>query len=388
VRPTFPFRTPPSLDHDPEALALLEHGPVVRADMGPIKVWLAVSYRAVRQVFADDRFSREAATRPGGPVTTPVAANPLTITSMEGARHTRVRRLMAQAFSVRVMERLEPRVQSIVDALLDDLATPADLVEGLAKPLPTMVICDILGAPYADAPDIQRWARQLMAHTLTDELRTAERDVQSYLDGLVREKRANPDGTLISTMVAANDDGDHLTHAELLTNLQGVLTAGHHTTICQLGNSFVTLLRHPDQLRLLRDDPTLITRAVEELLRYSRLFSSSQPRVTTEPVVLEGVPIDEGDAVLPVVTAANRDPEAFPDPNRFNITREGPAPHVGFGHGPHFCLGAQLARMELRVAIGTTLKRFPGLHLAAAPEDLTYDATQELRALDALPAAW
>jgi cytochrome P450 len=388
VRPTFPFHTPPQLDGDPEAEALLEIGPVVRGDMGPTKVWLAASYQAVRQVLADDRFSREAATRPGGPVTTPVAADPLLLTSMEGERHARVRKLMTQAFTARMMERLQPRVQSIVDSLLDGLTSPADLVEGLAKPLPTMVICDLLGVPHDRAEDVRRWARQLLANTLTDDLRNAAHEAQAFLDELVREKRENPDDALISAMVAANDEGDHLTHDELLTNIQGVLAAGHHTTICKLGNSFVTLLRHPDQLQLLRDDPKLIGRAVEELLRYSRLFSSAQPRVTTEPVVLEGVPIGAGEPVLPVVTAANRDPEAFPDPHRFDITRHGPAPHLGFGHGPHFCLGAQLARMELRVALSTTIARLPDLRLAVAPEDLTYDPKQELRALEALPVTW
>jgi cytochrome P450 len=389
VQPTFPFQTPPSLDNDPEADALLEQGPVLPAKMGPIDVWLALSYPAVRQVFADSRFSREAATRPGGPVTTPVAANPLLITSVEGKRHVRVRTLMAQAFSPRMVARLEPRVQSIVDSLLDGLSSPADLVQGLTTPLPTMVICEMLGVPYSDAPDIRRWTQRLMINTLTpEEVRTAENDVQGYLDGLVQQKRANPDDGLISAMVAANDEGDYLSHAELLANLQGVLTAGHDTTIHQLGNSFVTLLRHPGQLRMLRSEPALIGPAVEELLRFCRLFSSSQPRVTTEPVVLDGVPLGADEAVLPIVTAANRDPAVFPDPGRFDITRDGAAAHLGFGHGPHFCLGAQLARMELRVVIGSTFKRFPGLHLAADPDDLSYDTDQALRALDALPVAW
>lgn len=203
----------------------------------------------------------------------------------------------------------------------------------------------------------------------------------------MREKRKNPDDALISAMAAAHDAGDHLTEPELLANLSGLLVAGHDTTVNQLGNSFVTLFRHPDQLQLLRDDPSLTGRAVDELMRYTRLFASVEPRVTTEPVELAGVALGADEAVFPVVSAANRDPAAYPDPDRLDITRDGPA-HVGFGHGPHFCLGAQLARLELRVAIGTVIKRFPGLRLAVDPAELTYSPNHVLRSLDALPVAW
>jgi cytochrome P450 len=385
----FPFTTPPQLDHDPEAIALLEQGPVIKASMGPMEVWLALSHKAVRQVLGDPRFSREAATRPGGPVKTPVAANPLLITSMEGKRHARVRRLMSQAFSPRMIERLEPRVQSIVDSLLDELESPADLTVGLTTPLPTMVICELLGAPYSDAPAIRAWSTQLFSMVITpEELQATQEGIQGYLAGLVEQKRAEPDDALISAMVAANDEGDHLTQAELLANLQGLLIAGHDTTVHQLGNSFVTLFRHPKQLKLLRDDPALAGRAVDELMRFTRLFSAAEPRVTTELVDLEGTLLDADVAVLPVITSANRDPDAYPDPHTFDITRQNPAPHLGFGHGPHFCLGTQLARLELRVALASTLKRFPGLRLTVDPDDLTYQPGHALRALDVLPVEW
>lgn len=158
MRPTFPFQTPLSLDNDPEAVALLAQGPVMLASMGPVEVWLALSHQAVRQVLSDSRFSREAATRPGGPVNTPAGTNPLVVAGMDGARHARVRKLMAQAFSPRMIDRLEQRIQSIVDSLLDDLSSPAELVEALAVPMPTMVICELLGAPYADcSPAPSRW---------------------------------------------------------------------------------------------------------------------------------------------------------------------------------------------------------------------------------------
>jgi cytochrome P450 len=383
LRATFPFQTLPTLDHDPEAVALLARGPVVPASLGPMDVWLALSHRAVRQVFADPRFSREAATRPGGPVGTPVAVNPVLVSSLEGARHARVRKLMGQAFTPRRVEALESHVQSIVDSLLDGLAGEADLVEALCTPLPTMVICELLGAPYADSAHIRRLTKRIFRNT-ADGLAQAQQEMGDYLAGLVREKRAHPDDALISAMVAANDEGDHLTEAELLANLQGLLVAGHDTTVNQLGNSFVTLFRHPDQLRLLRDDPSLAPRAVEELMRYSKLFPASEPRVTTEPVELEGVALPRDAPVLPVVTAANRDPAVYPEPDRLDLRRDGP-PHVGFAHGPHFCLGAQLARLELRVAITTTVTRFPGLRPAVEPDELSYDDGSVLRSLTALP---
>jgi cytochrome P450 len=246
-----------------------------------------------------------------------------------------------------------------------------------------MVICELLGAPYADSAHIRRLAKRIFRNT-TDGLAEAQQEMQDYLAGLVREKRANPDDALIAAMVAANDEGDHLTDAELLANLQGLLVAGHDTTVNQLGNSFVTLFRHPDQLQLLRDDPSNAPRAVEELMRYTKLFPASEPRVTTEPVELAGIALPQDAPVLPVVTAANRDPSVYPDPDRLDLTRDSP-PHVGFAHGPHFCLGAQLARLELRVAISTTVKRFPGLRPAVDPDELTYDTGSVLRSLNSLP---
>ncbi|WP_181793031.1 cytochrome P450 [Streptomyces sp. WELS2] len=389
MQATFPFTTPHHLDNEPEAEALLAQAPVVLATMGPADVWLALSYKAVRQVLSDSRFSREAATLPGSPLKLSVAADPLLVSSLDGERHARLRKLMSQAFSPRMVDQLEPRVQSIVDALLDDLDPTADLVAGLCAPLPLMVICELLGVPYSEAEAIRRWTRRLFVTDITpDELRAAQGEMQDWLADLVRQKRARPDDGLISAMVAANDEGDHLTEPELLANLEGLLIAGHETTVNQLGNSFLTLLRHPDQLALLRSAPDLVGPAVDELLRYSRLFTSAEVRVTTEPVELDGVELGAGQPVLPVIVAANRDPGVYPDPGRFDITREGPAAHLAFGHGPHFCLGAMLARREMRVAIGSVVKRYPGLRLAVDESELTYVPELVFRGLRELPVTW
>lgn len=384
---TFPFTTPRSLDNEPEAQELLaSRGPVVPATMGPIPIWLALSYAACRQVLTDPRFSREEATRPGGPVTVPSGANPLVLTSMEGRKHARTRKLVASAFSPRMVALLEPRVQSIVDSLLDN--QPTDLVAGLCVPLPTMVICELLGAPYSDAPDIRRWTGRLMTARLTpEELREAEDDMQGYLADLVEEKRLRPDDQLITALVLAHDEGGHLTSSELLANLQLLLAAGHDTTVNQLGNSLLTLLRHPAEMQRLIDSPALIDTAVDELLRFSRLMAATLPRVTTEAVELDGVKLEAGAAVLPIISAANRDPSVFPDPDRLDLGRDDAAP-LAMGFGPHYCLGAQLAKLELRIALTSVLKRFPGLRLAVDESELTYRMETNVRALDSLPVAW
>ncbi|MFJ8960376.1 cytochrome P450 [Lentzea sp. NPDC102401] len=386
---TFPFTTPRSLDNEPEAQRLLaSEGPVVLAKMGPIDIWLALSHAACKQVLTDPRFSREEATRPGGPVTIPSGANPLVLTSLEGRRHNRIRKLMASAFSPRMVAALRPRVQTIVDELLDSLESPADLVAGLCTPLPTTVICELLGAPYSDALDIRRWTGVLMTSALTpEELRQAENDMQGYLADLVEEKRLRPDDKLITALVGAHDEGGHLTSAEMLANLQMLLAAGHDTTVNQLGNSLLTLLRHPAELRRLIDDPALIGTAVDELLRFSRLMAATLPRVTTEAVELAGVHLEAGAAVLPILSSANRDPAAFPDPDRLDLGRDDAAP-VALGYGPHHCLGAQLAKLELRVALTSVVKRFPGLRLAVDESELTYRMETNVRALVSLPVAW
>ncbi|GLZ33219.1 cytochrome P450 [Lentzea sp. NBRC 105346] len=385
MQPTFPFSSPPTTPEDPEALRLLEQGPVVKATMGPTEVHLALGYHAVKQVLTDNRFSREEACKPGGPVYIPSASNPLVLTSLDPPRHNRVRKLLAATFSPRMVEQLEPRIQTMVDGLLDPLEPPTDLVANFAKPLPIMVICELLGAPYEDRRRMEEWSHTLVAHSLPlEQIRTAEREIQAYLAELVETKRRQPDERLISELVRANNDD--ITPDELVANLQVLLTAGHETTINQLGNFTVSLLDHPDQLRLLMDDPSLWGRAIEELFRFNRLTSGILPRVATEDVVLDGVPIPKGAAVMPIIAAANRDPAAYPDPNRLDILREGPAPHTALGHGPHFCLGAHLTKLELRVALSTLFRRFPQLRITT--DELDYDPTSPGRRLTSLPVTW
>jgi cytochrome P450 len=354
------------------------------------EVWLALGYDAVRQVLIDQRFSREAATKPGSPVTNQAGSNPELLVSMDPPRHTQVRRLVAKAFSARTVERLEPRLRQLADGMLDDLAAaeqPADLVRLVAEPLPIMVICALLGVPDADRARIREWSGVLIAHTAYTpaEIGAAIQQVDAYLAELIAERRQRPDDALISALISVNDQGDHLSPSELISNIQLLLMAGHETTVSQIGNSVVTLFQHPQQADLLRERPELLPRAVDELLRHSRLTTSTMPRVAVEDVPLGGEVIRAGEAVIPLIAVANRDPAAFPDPHRFDITRTSPAPHVALGHGPHFCLGAQLARLELQVAIGSLLTRFPNLAPAVDLAELDWKTGLSTRSVQALP---
>ncbi|MEU0877648.1 cytochrome P450 [Lentzea sp. NPDC005914] len=387
---TFPFTLNPHLDEDPEPQRLLEEGhKVVAATMGPMELHLALSYQAVRQVLTDPRFSRAEAVRPGGAITmTRSAANPLVLTSMDPPKHTRTRKLVASAFSPRMIDALEPEVQRIVDDLLDSFAPPVDLVPLYNETIPIMVICALLGVPYADRDQIRVWSADLMSQTISPEgTRAAEQAVQGYMKTIAEKKRVEPDDALISALVRVHDeDGDSLSEPELLANLQMLLVAGHETTVNQLGNSIVTLLRHPEQLALLLEQPSLIGQAVDELLRYTRLFAGTLPRVTTEEVELDGVLVPAGAAVVPMISAANRDPSVFPNPHTFDITRSGAAAQLGLAHGPHYCLGAQLAKMELRVALLSLFTRFPGLRLES--DELTYRQGRGSRVLESLAVTW
>ena len=391
----YPFDTPAGCDVEPEGLRLLAEAPMVRAVMasGGQPVWLVLGYQEVRQVLSDPRFSREAASRPGSPVTNQAGANPELLVSMDPPRHSRVRGLVAKAFSARTVERLEPRIRALVDGLLDGMVahgTPADLVRMVTEPLPIMVICELLGVPDADRARIRQWAGTLIAETAysPEEIVAAIGQVNAYLTELIEQRRRIPDTALISALIAVNDEGQHLSPSELVSNVQLLLIAGHETTVSQIGNSMVTLFQHPDQMALLRDQPELLPRAVDELLRHSKLVASTLPRIAVEDAMVGQTLVQTGEAVIPLVAVANRDPEAFPDPHRFDITRTGPAPHLGLGHGPHFCLGAQLARLELQSAIGALLTRFPTLAPAADLDTLQWKTGLSTRSLHSLPITW
>ena len=391
-----PLPPAPSLYHPTPVLnELRENRPVVQIQFPDGRTgWLVTRYADVRQVLVDPRFSRAAASAPevaqGG--LSVLAAE--TILGMDPPEHTRLRKLVMRAFTARRVEQLRPRVVALVDHLLDDLATrprPVDLVEHFSLPLPVNVICELLGVPATDLPTFHAWSDTLMGDLHRDpaEMQVALGQLAGYFTTLIAAKRAEPADDLMSALIAARDEQDRLSERELVMLCLAVLIAGHETTANQINLFLLTLLHHPDELARLRATPEAVPQAVEELMRFTQLGESGagMPRVATEEVELSGVRIPAGAAVFPALLSANRDPAAFDDPDRLDLSR-GEVPHLGFGAGIHHCLGAQLARMELQEALAGLLRRFPGIRVAVPESQLHFKEGMVLRSLHSLPVTW
>lgn len=298
----------------------------------------------------------------------------------EPPTHTRLRRLVAGAFARGHVERLRPRIAELADKLADGLAdagadgSPVDLIAGYAEPLPVQVIAELLGVPEADWHLLRPWSNAIVKmyeYAVTPEQRaaaeTAAREFVEYLRSLVAQRRRSPGEDLVSSLIAETDaEGGRLSEDELVTTCTLLLNAGHEATVNVVGNGVTTLLDHPDQLAALRADPELVPTAVEELIRYDSPLQLFE-RTAVEDTVVDGVTVRAGTKIAALLGAANRDPAAFLEPDRFDVTRT-PNPHIGFGAGIHFCVGAPLARVELQASLGTLLRRFPALALAARPE--------------------
>ena len=308
--------------------------------------------------------------------------------------HTRLRGLISKAFTPRTIEGLRPRIQALVDELLDQAVERGemDLIRDFAYPLPATVIAELLGAPPEARDRFKVWTEQILSFQGTgrvtvDVLEKSQRglhEMRDFLAALLDERRRRPQGDLLSRMVAAEAEGDKLTSDELLTTCVTLLTAGHETTTNLIGNGLYTLLRHPDQLHQLREQVNLMPGAIEEMLRYESPLQRN-PRRVAEDVELHGQTLRRGDYVLQILGSANRDPARFPAPDQFDITRQ-PNPHVAFGFGVHFCLGAPLARLEAPIAIETILRRLPQLRLAT--ESVQWHEHGLLRGLQSLPVTF
>ncbi|MBV9893908.1 MAG: cytochrome P450, partial [Chloroflexi bacterium] len=289
--------------------------------------------------------------------------------------HTRLRALVQKAFTPRMVEQLRPRIIAIVGELLDRIAQrdgAFDVIADFAHPLPVVVIAELLGVPAEDRVRFSEWSAVLAAsldplvsEDLANRVPGARDAVDAYLRGIIAERRKQPRSDLISALVAAEERGDVLSEPELVVMCRLLLIAGHETTVNLIGNGTNALLRHPDQFAKLREDPGLITSAIEELLRYDSPVQMTG-RIATEPVQFDGHTVQPGEWILPLLGAANHDPAQFADPERLDLTRN-PNAHVAFGRGIHFCLGAPLARLEGQVAIGALVRRFPSLALAGEP---------------------
>ena len=373
--------------------ALAATGPVHRITLPTgDPAWLITGYHEARQALHDRRLvkSERVLTTTGRGVLAPDVLTAMTshMLNHNPPDHTRLRRLVAKAFTRRRVEQLAPRIQQITDELLDAMAGAAevDLIDSFAYPLPITVICELLGVPAQRRPEFHDWSSVVVTGVLAglELFKTASVAMVCLLRELIAAKRAAPADDLLSALVAVRDGADQLSEDELTSMAFLLLVAGHETTVNLIGNGVLALLTHPEQLALLQTRPERLDAAIEELLRFDGPLQVATLRLTTEPVVLGGVAIPAGDIVVPALLAANRGPACVTDPDTLDITRTD-NPHLTFGHGIHHCLGAPLARLEGRIALGGLLARFPRLRLAVPPEHLTWRPGVIMHRLDALP---
>ena len=358
--------------------------------------FLVARHADVKAVLADSaRFSndsRRAFDAPGAPKLSAEERDRMRAGNLLGVdppEHTRLRRMLTPEFTVRRMRRLEPRIVEIVDDHLDAMekaGPPCDLVADFALPIPSLVICELLGVPYADRESFQQRTSMLLDISLPmDERLELGRESREYMADLVAGAQAAPGDDMLGMLV--RDHGDDLSTDELIGIAGLLLIAGHETTSNMLGLGTLALLRHPDQLALVRDDPAAVAPAVEELLRFLGIVHSGIPRTTTQDVEVGGVAIPADSLVILALATANRDPRFLADGDRLDVTRDA-AGHVAFGHGVHHCLGAPLARMEMRIAFPALLCRFPGLALAVPFDDVGFRAFHFIYGLRSLPVTW
>jgi cytochrome P450 len=377
-----------SLNHARSPQSHLEE-PVRRCNLGDGRTaWLVTGYEATRQVLRDPRFSVATFTRPDTSRLTEAPPVPDLILEMDPPRHTRVRRLITRKFPPGYVEHFRQDIQRATDELLDAIARseqPIDLVEQFAVPLASRSVCAWLGMPQVDHKRVRAWARPLLAFDRkqpTDALRAAEQFSAYFFDLLQNEETVPPDGFVGSLMTNSSVDEE-----EIFVLASFLLISGHVTTSVQLTNSILELLRHPTEFNRVLTNPAVLPHAVEELLRFTPPEVAGKRRIATEDVELAGITVRAGELVIPLINHANRDPSVFSAPDRLDVTRED-RPHLSFGHGIHFCVGAQLARMELQIGIGNLIRRFPTLRLAVPESELQWDTKEQFRGLVSLPVRW
>jgi cytochrome P450 len=357
--------------------------------------WIVTGYDAARQLLADTRFSSRQDLgvlhlpyeTPGMPAPTePSPQIPGVFIAMDPPDHTRLRRLLTGAFTVKRMKQLEDHITDIVERQLDHLATlvpPVDLVAEFALPVPSLVICELLGVPYADRDTFQANSAQFLVKDQPIETKIAAyTGLTTYLADLVTRKRAAPDDDLLSDLARQDD----LTVEELTGIAFLLLLAGHETTANMLALGTFALLEHPDQARALREDPDLMPAAVEELLRYLSIADIFY-RYATDDIDLGGETIPRGSTVVVSLLTANHDPQRFTDPDTLDIHRNSRG-HLSFGHGVHQCLGQQLARIEMRAGFHALLHRFPTLALAIPADEVRLKTDMNIYGVHELPVTW
>jgi cytochrome P450 len=358
--------------------------------------WLVTRYEDVQAVLGDLRFTRDlrftTSTRAGGAPPEEFVVDTDRTLAMDGPPHLALRRLVARAFSASRMEAQRPRIQEIADDLLDRLAArpqPVDLIDAYAAPLPVRVICELLGVPADNRAQFRAWSDATVSVTAhsEEEVALAWAGLLGFFRDMVDERRRSPGNDLISALIAAHDDGDELTETEMVFLATGVLIGGNETTVNAIVLGLCELWRKPDQLEALRADPALVDTAVEELLRYEPLSGLGRRRIAKTDLELSGRSIKAGESVVLSVRSANRDEKNFTEPESLCLSRKN-NPHLAFGHGAHYCLGASLARIELQVAFTTLLRRFPAVRPAVPVDQIPRKTGLMVTGLQELPVQW
>ncbi|GAA4300653.1 cytochrome P450 [Actinomadura luteofluorescens] len=390
----------PALDESPldTCLRLREIAPVVEVEFpGGVPAYLALTHRAAREILAGDNrtFARDPGHWPAlhdgsipedWPLRAIVQGDHLS--TKDGDDHRRLRGLVGRAFTPGRVQAMEPRIQELIDALLDDVVAAGDgvdLVPAFTEALPMAVICELFGVPEPERARLRKWTAALLAHTTPpDEAFETQRALMTYLYQLAERKRVDPGDDLTSGLVQARDRDDRLTTDELVAVLWLMLVAGHETTVHLLGHAIAALSAHPGQLALAMDEDRWGD-VVEETLRYRHSVMMTSFRFTLTDVTIAGVAIPKGNAVGVVYQASGLDPERYGESaDKFDITRE-QSDGIGFGHGPRYCIGAPLARLESRLALASLYRRLPDLTLAIDPDDVPYSPSFFTRGPLSLP---
>ncbi|WP_052851163.1 cytochrome P450 [Streptomyces avicenniae] len=386
----FPVSQGPTLN---PAFATLRQGPLprVRLPHGG-DAWLVTGYDDVRTVLSDARFSISAPQDGEQPRMRSGARAVSGLFALDPPEHSRLRSVVGRNFTPRRVELLRPRIAELTAACLERMEAagpPADLVASLATPVPTGVVCTMMGVPEEDHGLFEGWARLILSHDARpEELARRFEDFSAYLREMVARRRKEPTDDIIGTMVLACDEERRISEPELYAVAADLLSAGFVSTSDALTALVHGLLSGPRRYTRLVERPELIPGAVEEIVRHMPLLSSfTFPRYATEDVDLGGVRVRAGEPVVPVVTAANHDPAVFENPDVIDLERVGP-PHLSFGHGPHYCIGAQLARFELRLMLEALVRRFPRLALAVPQDRLVWRSGHLLNGLEELPVTW
>jgi cytochrome P450 len=369
---------------------------------GQTPIWFVTRYEDCVTLLSDnDRFVVDptlvltpdelVALRDGGPEPDPRVNENLL--AKDGADHRRLRRLVTKAFTPRIVEQQRPRIHEIADSLIGRIAGGGrmELVDDFAFPLPITVIAELLGIPVEDQQRFRLWSNSFVLPPMTPELQEQlarhTDEFVAYLDELFARRRVEPADDLVSALVRAEDEGDHLSENELYSMVVLLIVAGHETTVSLITNAVLALLCNPDQLAELRADHALIPSAVEELLRYDSPVERTIARWAAADTELGGETIGRGELLIAVVGSANRDEAQFPGADELDVRRDA-GRHIGFGRGPHYCLGAPLARLETEIALETLLRRLPNLRLDIAEDNLYWRPIPIFRSLASLPVAW